>query len=372
MPVVKQFALLVVLAALAGGGYVGWQKFSGSQAAARPDSGKSSQERSVGVETETAAYRDLETLVEAVGSTRAHRAVEVTPLASGRVVEITFDAGKSVKSGDVLLRLDDDIQRADLIEATARLTAAAKALTRAQSLKRSSAVADATVDKLVAELAITQAEKDRAQRRLRDRTVTAPFGGIVGFSSVELGARVEEGDIVTTLDDLSLLVIELSLPEGLFGQIAPGQRILADAVAYPGRTFEGKIETINSRIDPASRSFKVRALVANSDLVLPAGMFMHLSVVLDAQRALTVPEEAIVVDGSTAFLFVVTKRDDGDRAERLNVTLGRRSFGLVEILDGVDEGAEIVTRGVQKVRDGSLVRRPKPGVKATDPGQVAG
>lgn len=372
MPFVKQIGILALLAAVVAGGYFGWQQFTAEPANAKPSPGGNSRDRVVNVETEAAAYRDLETLVEAVGSTRARRAVEVTPLASGRVVEIGVEAGKSVSAGDVLLRLDDDIQRADLIEANARHTAAAKALKRAQSLKRSSAVAEATVEKLVAELAISQAEKDRAARRLRDRTVTAPFDGMVGFSNVELGARVDEGDMVTTLDDLSVLEIELSLPEGLFGRVGPGQRVVADAAAYPGRIFEGAIETIDSRIDPTSRSFKVRALVPNLDLVLPAGMFMHLSVLLGAERALTVPEEAVVVDGSAAHIFVITDRDDGARAEQRNVTLGRRSFGIVEIIDGVDEGMDVVIRGVQKVREGTLVRRPKPAAAPAKADEVSG
>ncbi len=364
MAVIKQIGILVLLAGLAAGGYLGWQQFFGNRADARQDAGAAPKKRSVIVETEAAEFRDLETLVEAIGSARARRAVEITPLVEGRVVAINFRAGKSVEAGEVLLRLDDDIQRADLAEARARVTAAAKALDRARALRKRSAVAAATVDKLVAELAIAQADRDRAARRLRDRTVVAPFAGIVGFSNVELGARIEEGDTVTTLDDLSLLEVELSLPEGLFGRIARGQRIIANAAAYPGRTFEGTIETISSRVDPQSRSFKVRALVANADRVLPAGMFMHLSVVLGAQRALVVPEEALVVDGSTAFVFAVVKHGKAERAERRTVTIGRRAFGVVQIVSGIEPGMEVVTRGVQKLRDGSPVRRAAPAAKS--------
>ena len=284
MAIVKQIGILALLAGLATGGYVGWQELFGASADARQDSRARARNRSVIVETQAAQFRDLETLVDAIGSTRAHRAVEITPMADGRVVAIGFRAGQSVEAGEPLLRLDDEIQRADLVEAQARVTAAEKALGRARGLRKTSSVAVATVDTLIAELAIAQADRDRAARRLRDRTVVAPFAGIVGFSNVELGARIDEGDTVTTLDDLSLLEIELSLPESLFGRIGPGQSIKADAAAYPGRTFEGTIETISSRIDPQSRSFKVRALVSNSDLVLPTGMFMHLTVVLDAER----------------------------------------------------------------------------------------
>jgi membrane fusion protein (multidrug efflux system) len=256
----------------------------------------------------------------------------------------------------VLLRLDDDIQRADMVEARAGLDEARSALARAQSLKKSRAVADETVDKLVAALATAQANHDRTVRRLRDRTVTAPFAGTVGFSRVELGARVEDGDTVTTLDDLSSVEIEFSLREGLFGRIGTGQRIVAGAAAFPGRSFEGTIATIDSRIDPVGRAFKARAVVANPDRTLPAGMFLYLVVVLDARQALAVPEEAVVVDGNQAFVFAVSDAGDGPRAERRNVTLGQRSYGHVEIAAGLSEGDEVVIRGVQRVRDGAPVR----------------
>lgn len=356
MSIMKQIGILIVIAALAAGGYFGWQRFAGNQADAQQNAGGDTAPRGVSVVTAKAEYRDLETLVEAVGSTRARRSVRITPLAAGRVVEIGFEAGQAVETGDVLLKLDDDIQRADLLEAKARLANAISALERGQSLKRRSAVADATVEQLVADKAIAEAERDRAARRLRDRTLTAPFAGVVGYASIDLGARINEGDTVTTLDDLSVLEIELSLPENLFGRIEPGQRITAEAAAFPKRMFDGAIHSIDSRIDPVSRAFRARAFVENADLILPAGMFMRLSVVLDAQRALTVPEEALIVDGSQAYVFAVVERDGTHRAERRNVVRGQRGFGMVEIVEGLADGDEVIVRGVQKVRDGSPVR----------------
>jgi membrane fusion protein (multidrug efflux system) len=357
MSFVKQMAILVVLALLAAGGYVGWQQFMGGAADAQENVGGRRGGGGPAVETAKAEPRPLETAVDAVGTTRARRAIEITPMATGQVTEVAFRAGKLVKQGDVLLRLDADIQKADLIEARAQLNEAAAALKRAQSLKESRAVADATVEKLAAALATAQAEYERAERHLRDRTVTAPFAGVVGFSSVELGARVENGDMVTTLDDLSQIEIEFALPESLYGRILPGQRVIADAAAFPGRSFAGTVETLDSRIDPVSRAFKVRAVIANPDNALPAGMFMHLAVVLDSRQALTVPEESIVVDGSQAFVFAVVPRGEGLAAERRDVAIGQRAFGHVEILSGLAPGDEVVTRGVQKARDGAPVRR---------------
>ncbi|MDP4796217.1 MAG: efflux RND transporter periplasmic adaptor subunit [Rhodospirillales bacterium] len=355
MRLLKQIGILVVIGAIAGGGYYGWQVYGTGPKSAAKDAGKP-KERAVGVELATAGYRDLDVVIEAVGSTRARRTVEITPLATGRVTEVKFRAGQAVKAGDVLLKLDDEIQRADLIEAEARLTDAESSLKRSETLKKQNAIAAATVDNLVAQVAIAKAERDRTAKRLRDRFVRAPFDGVVGFSEVELGTRVEEGNIVTVLDDLSVVEVEFSLPESLFGKVAVGKRVVAKAAPFPARDFDGQIDTINSRVDPISRSFKARAVIANDDRALPAGMFVHLSVVIDADKALTVPEEAVVVNGSRAYVFAIIEDGNKLRAQQRFVTIGRRSFGYVEVLDGVDDGERVVIRGVQKVRDGALIK----------------
>lgn len=363
----KQILVVLVLGGIAAAGYYGWQTYNDSQAAQTADT--KPKARAVTVETENAAYRDLDVLIEAVGSTRAIRSVEITPLASGRVTELGFIVGKPVEKGQVLLRLDDDIQRADLAEAEARLKDAENNLQRSETLKKSNNVSVATVETLTAQLAIAKAQRDRARRRLNDRTVRAPFSGVVGFTNIELGSRVEEGDVVTVLDDLSTVEVEFSLPEMLFGKVSLDKRVVADAAAFPNRTFTGKIEQIDSRIDPVSRAFKARAIVKNEEQVLPSGMFVHLSVVLDAERALVVPEEAVIVDGSRAYLFAVVKQDGKLRAERRYVALGRRAFGVVEILEGVAEGDAVIVRGHQKARDGALVQtkaEEKPAKKPAD------
>ena len=365
MKSLKQIGVLVVIGAVALGGYYGWQTYG--NAAEGTDSDKKPKARAVAVDTEPATYRELDILIEAVGSTRAVRSVEITPLASGRIVEIGFSAGKPVESGQVLLRLDDDIQRADVAEAEARLRDAENNLKRSETLKKSNAVSAATVESLTAQLAIAKADRDRARRRLKDRVVTSPFDGVVGFTNLEVGARIEEGDVVTVLDDLSTVEVEFSLPEMLFGKVEAGKRVVADAAPFPNRTFEGNIVQIDSRIDPVSRAFKARAEVSNTDKALPSGMFVHLSVVLEAERALVVPEEALIVDGTRAYLFAVNTSGDKPRAERRYVTSGRRAFGVVEILDGVSDGELVIVRGHQRVRDGSLVKMGEEKKKADPP-----
>jgi membrane fusion protein (multidrug efflux system) len=204
---------------------------------------------------------------------------------------------------------------------------------------------------LRSELAIANAELDRAQRRLADRTIRAPFTGVLGISSIDLGARVETSTVLTHLDDLAEVEIEFRLPETVYGQIVQGQPVTATSAAFPGRSFTGNVAAIDSRVDQASRSFRVRARLPNPDRVLPVGMFMRLEIELSIRQAIVVPEEALQVEGGTIFLFVA----DGDTADRRNVTTGLRRSGLVQISEGVDVGESVIHRGIQSLRDGSKI-----------------
>jgi membrane fusion protein, multidrug efflux system len=194
------------------------------------------------------------------------------------------------------------------------------ALERAETLRAQNAVSQAALDEARSRKAIAEAELDRAKRRLADRTVRAPFDGIVGLRQVDAGARVSDTTVITTLDDLSEIEIEFSVSETLYGRVALGQTVVATAAAYPERRFEGTVSSIDSRIDPAGRSFKVRASLPNEDLALPAGMYMHVTLKLDSRTAVLVPETAIVPVGGKSYVYVVR---DGV-AEQREVALGAR------------------------------------------------
>jgi membrane fusion protein (multidrug efflux system) len=127
--------------------------------------------------------------------------------------------------------------------------------------------------------------------------------------------------------------------------------VTATSTAFPGRAFSGRIATIDTRIGEISRAFRVRAVLPNPDLVLPAGMFMHVEVVLEERPAVLIPEEAVVAEGDQTFVFTVQDQ----RAERRPVRLGQRQAGTVEVLDGIAAGEPVVREGVQRLRDGAAV-----------------
>jgi membrane fusion protein, multidrug efflux system len=345
----KQLLVLLVLAGLGFGGYQSYRIYLASPEA--PEAG-SGEDRLVSVETAAAERRRLARVVEAVGTTRARRSVEIVPLAAGRVAAVNFHTGQQVAAGDVLVQLDSDIEGADLAEAEAVVAERHQAVERTRTLQQSNAVARAQLEQVIAQVAAAQAALDRARRRLSDRAIRAPFSGVVGLTDVDPGARVEEGEVITTVDDLSEVEIEFSLPEMLFAEIAIGQAVAAVSAAFPDRSFTGQVSAVDTRVDPVSRAFRVRAVIPNPEGALPAGMFMFLTLFLSEDEAVTVPEEAVIAQAAETYVYVV---EDG-QAERRTVTTGQRQDGRIAIVDGVRDGEMVVTRGTQRLRDGAAVK----------------
>jgi membrane fusion protein (multidrug efflux system) len=349
----KQLFILCLLVAVGYGGYEGYHRYvaaSGGESAAAPDRSRSS--RPSPVEVTQAETRTLSTTVEAVGTTRALQSVEIVPEADGRIVELNITPGEQVRKGDVLVRLDDEIARADLAEAEARLIERRQAVERATSLRRTNAVAEATVEEAQARLAEALAQLDRTARRLEERTITAPFDGVLGLSSVDAGARVDQQTIITRLDDLSQIEVEFALPETLFAQVAKGQTVIATSAAFPGQAFEGEIDAVDNRIDPVSRSFRTRAILPNPEGTLPAGMFMSLELLLSQSEFVVIPEEALIFQAAETYVFVV----EDNTARRVVVETGQRRDGMVAVRNGIEDGQTVIVRGLQRLRDGAAVQ----------------
>jgi membrane fusion protein, multidrug efflux system len=352
--ILKQLSVIALLSGIAFGGYEAYRHFYLPDPAQATSTGTRSGPQPAPVELFRASLARTETRIEAVGSTLARRSVEIVPSTSGRVREILFEPGQMVAKDQVLATLDDDIERANLAEADATLNEAQLALDRARMLRQSSTVSQASLETLISQQAITRAALDRARRRLADREVRAPFDGMVGLARVNAGARVDDDTVITTLDDRSEIDAEFSLPETLYARVSPGLPVIARAAAFPGQRFEGEVINIDSRIDPEARSFKVRARLPNHDLVLPAGMFIHMTLSLDVRQALVIPEDALISENEATYVWIA---DSDDRAFRREVSVGQReASGAVEIVNGLAEGERVVVRGIQRLRDGSSLR----------------
>ncbi|UEM22399.1 efflux RND transporter periplasmic adaptor subunit [Skermanella mucosa] len=354
MTMVRQIVIVLVLIALSAGAW--WYlETPGSDAAQQAGEGPPA----VPVEVAEARRGEVSEVIEAVGTTRPRQSIEVIADDSGRVDEILFETGQRVEQGQPLVRLDRGIQEANLAEAEAVLVDARAQLERARRLVSNSAVSEARVDELRAAFLTAEARVAAERQRLRDRTVNAPFAGIVGLREVDVGARVTDSTVLTRLDDLSVIELEFAVPERFFGAIRQGQPVSATSTAFPDTDFTGAVAAIDTRIDAVSRSFRVRAEFPNPEGRLPGGLFMLARVTLSTRPdAILVPEEAVLAEGRSNFVYRIVGTPAEPRAERVEIRLGQRRVGEVEVVEGIGIGDRVVTAGLQRLRPGSAVRLP--------------
>jgi multidrug efflux system membrane fusion protein len=300
-------------------------------------------------------------LLTAVGDLAAVHQVNVTSDVSGRITDIMFTAGASVKGGSPLVQLFDGPEQGDLASFKAQATGAALALDRAKQLaarqfgpQSTVDAAQATHDQAVAGIAKTEA-------LISQKLVRAPFDGELGVRRVEVGQFLSAGTQIVTLTDLSMLYANFTVPEKASAALKVGQtvRILVDA--YPGRTFDGEITTIEPQILADTRNIRVQATIANPDHILKPGMFTTTTVVLpDKAPVVTVPETAVdyTLYGDSVFLITEKKSDDGKTgltAVRTFVRTGNRLDGRAEILEGLKAGDRVVAVGQLKLQSGVAV-----------------
>lgn len=196
---------------------------------------------------------------------------------------------------------------------------------------------------------------EAVKSRIADRIVVAPFDGVVGLRRISVGALVEPGTVVTNLDDDSVMKLDFNVPATFLPNIRIGSPIVATARAFGDQTFRGEISSIDSRVDPVTRSITVRAQIPNPKGVLKAGLLMTVEVLKNERKAVIIPEEAVIVRGREAHVLVVDPTAETPTAEKKAVTLGRRQAGTVEIRNGLMAGEHVVTHGTLRVRPGQPV-----------------
>ena len=315
-------------------------------------------------------------LLKAVGDLAAVHQVNVTPDVSGRITDIMFTAGSSVKAGSPLVQLFDGPEQGDLASFKAQATVAQLSLERAKQLAARQFGPQTTVEQSQAAYDQANAGIAKTQAIISQKLVRAPFDGELGVRHVEVGQFLTAGTQIVSLTDLSELYANFTVTEKDSGNLKVGQTVRVVVDAYPGRTFEGKITTIEPQISADTRNIRVQATIANPEQILKPGMFATTTVVLpDKPAVVTVPETAVdyTLYGDSVYLITEKKQDDGKTsltAVRTFVRTGNRVQGRAEILSGLKPGDRVVAVGQLKLQSGAAVAistDPLPPIPANPP-----
>ncbi|BCZ78753.1 MexH family multidrug efflux RND transporter periplasmic adaptor subunit [Paraburkholderia terrae] len=313
------------------------------------------------VTSAVARYQSWQPQLSAVGSLRAVRGVDVTTEVPGLVREIPFNSGQEVKAGQVLLRLNDDSDRALLASLQAAAELAQTVYKRDKAQYDIQAIAKAQLDADAADLKSKRAQVDQQAALVEKKTIRAPFAGRVGITTVNPGQYINPGDAIVTLQAIDPIYADFYLPQQQLGQLQVGQTVVVDTNAYNSRTFDGKIRSINPRVDNTTRNVQIEATVDNRERKLLPGMYANVKI--DAgneERYLTLPQTAITYNPYGATVFVVKPGEHKDAhgkvmpiAQQVFITPGPTRGDQVAILKGIGEGTQVVTSGQLKLKNGT-------------------
>ena len=306
--------------------------------------------------------------IQAVGSLRSDRGVMLRPEVSGRIAKLGFVDGARVQRGQLLVQLDDTLQQAQLKQADAQASIARTRLQRNRELLGQGFVSQSAVDQSLADLQVADAQVALAQAQISRMKVMAPFSGTAGLRRVNEGDYVKDGADIVNIEDLSAIMVQFALPERALDRLRVGQSVELALDALPGRTFKGRVTALDSQVDANGRALQVLARVDNTGALLKPGMFARPRVVFATrQGAVVVPEEALVPVGARQLVFKLAEGANGQKvAQRMEVKIGLRLPGKVEIMAGLKAGDTVVTAGHSRLMRGDNV--PVRVVDLTRPG----
>ncbi|WGV17281.1 efflux RND transporter periplasmic adaptor subunit [Fuscovulum ytuae] len=349
---VKRFIIAILLLGLVGGGLVGFNLFRDNMIAQifanmpRPPATVST------IEAQPVSWTPM---IEAIGTVNAAQGVDLTVETAGVIKEIAFQPNTQVEAGAMLIRLDDVVQKADVEAARTQADLEKSNLARAQGLTRRGVTTNVSLDQTQAAAEAAEAQLARAMAVLEQRQLTAPFAGTIGLPRVDLGQYVTPGTIVATLQDISTMRVDFSLPEQDLPNLTIGQKI---EVRIEGldETFAGALTGIDPRVDPASRLVALRGSIDNPMGKLTPGQFVRIRVILPAESGvIALPQTTVSASLYGDYVYIV-RPSEADAAQlelrQVFVKLGRRSGGVVEIVEGVSPGDQVVTAGQNRLSNG--------------------
>lgn len=297
----------------------------------------------------------------AIGNLRADESITIRPEIAGRIVEMPFKEGESVRKGARLVALESAELRAIVASSDAQAKLEQQRLERSEDLFKKGFISQQALDESRSTLVRSKAKLAEDAAKLARTEIHAPFPGVVGLRQVSEGAFVAAGTDIARLEKIDTLKLDFRVPENFIGRLKNSQPVRIQVDAYSADTFSGAVYAIEPGVDEQTRTVLARARVANTDLKLRPGMFARVYVQLGVrEKAIWIPEAAIVPKGQDSFVFVVV---DG-KASLVRITTGNRKVGEVEVLKGLAAGDLVVTDGNQRLAPGAavslMIDAPKP------------
>ncbi len=347
---IKNLVLVLLALGLLFGGIFGWKYFNGQQ-----NTGARSMPSTV-VSTQIVRQESWQPSLPAVGSISPIRGVVISSELAGVVRAMHFDSGQLVDADDLLVQFDDEVDVAEALALDAERKLAESTRDRLQKIVASNLGSKSDLDEAQAQVDSTRARVAAKQATIRKKSVRAPFAGELGIRRINPGQYLAAGDPIIDLVDLDPIYAEFTLPERFLSEIAVGQEVEVTVAAWPDQEFPGKISAISPNIERSSRSVPVRAILQNPDRRLHPGMFAEVNAKLpQRENILTIPERAISYNPYGNSVFIVVTDQDNKTVKRVQINTGNVTDGRVEILSGLEAGAEVVTDGHHKLRNGQPV-----------------
>lgn len=300
----------------------------------------------------TVTSKTLDKTISAVGNLRANESIMLRPEQSGRINKILFSEGGKVEKGAPLFVLDSSIYIAELKSAQARVQLSRVDYDRAKSLLRKKVGSVQERDSTLAQLRVDQAQEALAQARLDKMTIKAPFTGYTGLRLVSPGDYVNQGENLVELTDLSTLKLDLRVPEIYLSELQPGRELEVNVDALPGNVIKGKVTAISPSSDSNAHNIEIRASIPNTDGKLRPGLFAKVSLLVDQQTTVVIPEQAIIPKDGLFFVMTVTEEN---KVAMAPVKMGQRRPGVVQIIEGLNNGDVLITAGQIKLFPGMPV-----------------
>ena len=353
----KMLLMLALVMVFIGG--LGFVKFKQIEAATRNFA--KFQPPPAAVTTVVAQQEKWPSTLNAIGTVVAVQGVTVSADLPGVVDRISFDSGKSVRQGDVLVELDTKEERAQLAAAEAQRDLARITYERLKRLVNEGVMPQADYDQAESQQRAAEAKVKELRATIERKTIRAPFSGTLGIRQVNLGQYLSAGNAVVPLQSLHPIYVNFGVPQEAARQVRPGRTVRITADDLPGRSFEGRVTAIDSVLDEKTRNVQVQATVANPDGKLRPGMFVKADLTTGAPRPMiTLPASAISYAPYGDSVFVVTDMKD----DKGNTYLGvRQQFVKVEgsrgdqvAVSGIKPGEQVVSSGVFKLRNGAAVQ----------------